>query len=80
MNSSKITIIAFGLIAEKIGQKSREMPVFEHSEILRQHLLSEFPELNKTPFSIAVNRKIVTSATALHAGDEIALLPPFSGG
>jgi len=30
--------------------------------------------------AVAVNREYATLATALHDGDEVALLPPVSGG
>lgn len=36
--------------------------------------------LARLPVRMAVNRELVDGATRLHAGDELALLPPVSGG
>jgi MoaE-MoaD fusion protein len=46
--------------------------------------LGEQPDLGeliaRMPLTTAVNREYVDSATVLHAGDELALIPPVSGG
>jgi molybdopterin converting factor small subunit len=47
---------------------------------LRQLLYGHWPELQSKTFTIAVNRKIQSSEIVLNDGDEIALMPPFSGG
>jgi len=36
--------------------------------------------LERLPVRMAVNRELVGEDTPLHAGDELALLPPVSGG
>src|SRR5579859_5704143 len=36
--------------------------------------------LARLPVRMAVNRELASADTALHAGDELALLPPVSGG
>ena len=46
---------------------------------LRKQLLL-VPALSTESFAIAVNRKIVHDEYELSITDEIALLPPFSGG
>ncbi len=44
-------------------------------------LLKEFPELKNMDFGIAVNHQLLHDADyILNESDEIALLPPFSGG
>jgi molybdopterin converting factor small subunit len=50
------------------------------SEELLQKVLGNWPELNRMTFVLSVNKKIAHNRVDLNAGDEVALLPPFSGG
>jgi molybdopterin converting factor small subunit len=45
-----------------------------------EKLKADFPELNNLSFAIAVNQILITKNTALKYGDEVALMPPYSGG
>jgi molybdopterin converting factor small subunit len=65
------------------------------STALRERILQVYPELNQIPFVLAINYKIMKdkpstdlrgnttsemSTTIVTGNDEIALLPPISGG
>ena len=65
------------------------------STALRERILQVYPELNQIPFVLAINYKIMKynpstdlrgdktreiSTTMITGDDEIALLPPISGG
>lgn len=41
---------------------------------------NEMPNLKNYKYQIAVNQKIISKDIILNEGDEIAFLPPFSGG
>lgn len=73
-------IKAFGIIAEKLPRSEFEFPYRENSEILVEALKMEYPDLRPLYFSLAVNKQIVQANTGLNGNEEIALLPPFSGG
>ena len=45
-----------------------------------QELFLKYPLLEKENFSIAVNKKIISDEYIFNENDEIALMPPFSGG
>ncbi len=47
---------------------------------LRNLLVAQWPQLQSKTFSIAVNRVVVHNNIDLAAGDEVACMPPFSGG
>lgn len=47
---------------------------------LRNTLLTQWPQLQSKTFSIAVNRVVVHDNIGLAPGDEVACMPPFSGG
>jgi molybdopterin converting factor small subunit len=78
--SNRIHLKAFGMLAEKMGADSLEIENPGSSEVLKQQLLTQFPELNGMTFRMALDRKLLQSDTDISQGQEIALLPPFSGG
>ncbi|MBK6338630.1 MAG: MoaD/ThiS family protein [Bacteroidetes bacterium] len=43
-------------------------------------LKKEFPDFKNHKYQIAINQKIINTDINLNEGDEIAFLPPFSGG
>lgn len=79
----KTTILAFGIVKELFNDKQIEM-VFE-KEItvgeLRKELASRYPEIKKLrSYLIAVNDEYAEDALILKSTDEIAVIPPVSGG
>lgn len=75
-----IRLKAFGMLAEKLGTDSLKIENPGSSEALRRLLLQQFPALQSLTFRMAVDRKLIQVDTDLTSGQEIALLPPFSGG
>ena len=79
----EITIQYFGVIAD-ITKKREEQFHFDEATItltgLKVVLEQRYPEIGKAVCSLAVNQKIAAEDRDIQAGDEIALLPPFSGG
>ncbi|WP_296701849.1 MoaD/ThiS family protein [Algoriphagus sp.] len=77
-----IQVKYFGVIAEAANRDSEN--IVEENVTLSKILsdLSSRYNLGEYNFQIAVNRKIVSnySDEKLSNGDEIAFLPPFSGG
>jgi len=73
-------IKAFGILAEKLPESEFEFPFYQNTEELMWALKKEYPQLDSLKFSVAVNKEVVQQNHALHENDEIALLPPFSGG
>ncbi len=48
---------------------------------LRDWVVEQVPALAATPFKLVLNHAVVHDlSTGFHAGDEIAFLPPMSGG
>ena len=78
--SNRINLKAFGMLAEKMGTDSLEIENPGSSEVLKQQLLTQFPELKDMTFRMALDRKLLQVDTDISQGQEIALLPPFSGG
>lgn len=76
----EIQLLAFGQIAEITGKSTWEMDGIKDTNELIKKLEELFPVLDKTNYSIAVNKKIIQENTTINENDTIALLPPFSGG
>lgn len=75
-----ITVKYFGQIAE-VTHKSEEQINLDGGTIasISNYLFAKYASLKTKDFQIAQNQEMVDQDTIL-TGDEIALLPPFSGG
>jgi molybdopterin converting factor small subunit len=78
----KISILAFGIAKEILGTNQL---VFDFegntSQDLKKDLESQFPRLQQLPsYLIAVNNEYVSDVTEINGNDEIAIIPPVSGG
>lgn len=73
----------FGLIADITNKKEEQVTLDETNTtvaFLKSVMESNYPDLKKTNYSIAVNQAIVSSEFDIKERDEIAFLPPFAGG
>lgn len=78
-----IEVLFFAAIKEKVGQDKwiveEELMTIGQ---LKSKLLQSYPdlkqELNRSMF--AVNEQFAEDDTRLHSGDQVAIIPPVSGG
>jgi molybdopterin converting factor subunit 1 len=77
-----VHILYFGVLSQVMNNNSQSIQLPENSTIqeLLDILITENSLVKNYKFQIAVNKQIVTSEVIIKEGDEIALLPPFSGG
>ncbi|QDA60329.1 MoaD/ThiS family protein [Hymenobacter jejuensis] len=78
-----LRIALFGITKEIVGQSQLELtaPEGQSVEQLMQQLQSTYPGLRQlTSFAVAVNNEYAATDYRLHERDEIALIPPVSGG
>jgi molybdopterin converting factor small subunit len=66
-----VNVLLFGRLAEVCGQTNImfDMP---DTDAVCEKIRNDFPEMKQLSFAIAVNQ--------LKDGDEVALMPPYSGG
>ncbi len=79
---SELKIKYFGVVAEITDKMEEDIPINREGisvQELLQTCLKKYPDLDGVSFKIALNQKI-TDSGVVRAADEIALLPPFSGG
>jgi molybdopterin synthase catalytic subunit len=80
----EVRVLFFGILKDLTGCVAETLPVHEGAVLgdVLAHYEGRVPKLKKLMPSIAmsVNREYAGPEARLHAGDEIALLPPVSGG
>ncbi|HLT75244.1 MAG TPA: MoaD/ThiS family protein [Ohtaekwangia sp.] len=78
----KYVIRAFGIAKEIMGSREVEVKTMaETAGDLRSFLEEKYPELNSLKsFFIAVNNEYADDNLVLASSDEIAVIPPVSGG
>lgn len=83
-SSRKIAVRCFAALREAAGTDVLEVTLPERADVwaLRQALLREHPSLKALlpSTAVAVNQRLVGDDAMLEAEDEVALLPPVSGG
>lgn len=79
----KINILAFGIAKDIIGNAQLEFDLDEGLNIddLRAQLLSEYEDFHKLKsLALAVNSEYAAAGQVLKENDEVAIIPPVSGG
>ena len=83
-DNDKIKVRLFAILREVVGE--REITITVPSGVtvsyLNNEILKKYPQLNSfsNKFVTSVNCKVTTGDTIITSSDEIALLPPVSGG
>jgi molybdopterin converting factor subunit 1 len=72
----------FASYREAAGTNRLDAPLPGNARVrdLLAALEPQLPALSRAPGLVAVNHTYVTAETELHDGDEVALIPPVSGG
>jgi MoaE-MoaD fusion protein len=78
----KITIRCFASVRELLGSEILEVDVDEGTTVeqLKEKLAERTPDLRRLPVAYAVNQDYAEPHRCLHEGDEVAFIPPISGG
>ena len=79
----KIWVLLFGITRDIVGERQIEieLPVDSGTDLLKKILHEKYPDLDQLDsVAVAVNNEYVRQDQVLHEQDEIALIPPVSGG
>ena len=80
----QIRVLFFGVLKDLAGKASDSLSLPENATLgdVLSHYEQIIPRLKETASSLAmsVNQEYAGPATRLRPGDEVALLPPVSGG
>ncbi|MDX5421051.1 MAG: MoaD/ThiS family protein [Hymenobacteraceae bacterium] len=79
----KVNILAFGIAKDIFGGSSTEVELPEDATVnaLRAELEAQYPRLKQlASYMVAVNNEYAVAGDTLQQRDEIAIIPPVSGG
>jgi molybdopterin synthase sulfur carrier subunit len=83
LNTITIRVLAFGITKEIVGGRSVDVEVDDGATVgdIRTKLLQSFPPLQQLAcLRMAVNNEFAEEDQIVDVQDELALLPPVSGG
>jgi len=80
----RVRVLFFGLLKELVGTAADEVEIRDGASVndVLMHYKAQVPKLGELfpSIALAVNQQYAGPETALKAEDEVALLPPVSGG
>ena len=78
----KVKVSFFAQSREIVGQSQIDFEIQEGEAVssLLKRLQSQFHDLSSVNMMVAVNAAYVENSHGLHDGDEVAIIPPVSGG
>jgi len=79
----KIKVLAFGIAKDIFGGSSVNVELANDALVcnLKYNLEQAYPRLKQlSSYMIAVNNEYALAEDTIHATDEIAIIPPVSGG
>ena len=84
LSTMRVQVLFFGQLKDLTGRSSETLPLADRAtlrDVLR-HYSDKFPAIQKLSPSLAlsINREYAPQDAPLRDGDEVALLPPVSGG
>ena len=87
MSKEKLDLVSvkvklFASSRELVGENEVKISLVDQTTVgnLRKKIVEMYPTLAKITFVIAVNHKIADDSTIINHSDEVAVLPPVSGG
>lgn len=79
-----VNVHLFALLRDRAGVKELKLPLPEGATVASavERLMRQFPAMDGavTRICYAVNRDYASGQTRLYDGDDLALIPPVSGG
>lgn len=76
----QVHLTLFGQLADITGKTEMILHDIPDTATLIETLNEMYPSMAKVKYAIALNKKVIKENTVLSGDNNIALLPPFSGG
>lgn len=79
----KVNVLAFGIVKEIFGNSAIEVDINTTATVeeLKIHLEEKYPRLKQlASYMVAVNNEYAQQEQLIEIKDEIAIIPPVSGG
>jgi sulfur-carrier protein len=76
----EVKVLFFGVLADVTGTNCKHFRNVRSTGDLMLRIKDDFPEVVHYDYRIAHNNVFTDNDLLLNDGDEVALIPPFSGG
>ena len=76
----KVKVLFFGVLSEVSGTGIKFYDEVKSIEHLKQKVSDDFPEIIHYIFKVSLNNEFIKDDAELKDNDEVAFLPPFTGG
>jgi len=83
MQTTQLPVLVFGIAKDIMGGSNVELTINLPTTVseLKAHVLGKFPAFEDVrSLAIAVNNTYATGEDPIALGDEVAIIPPVSGG
>jgi molybdopterin converting factor subunit 1 len=84
LSTMRVQVLFFGQLKDLTGRSSESLPLGDHATLhdVLAHYSEKYPSILRLSSSLAlsINQEYAAQDAALRDGDEVALLPPVSGG
>lgn len=86
MMSEKIDIVVkfFAMVRQTVGKRKMDLDIKKGTKVneLVEDLIEDYPELDniREILIVSVNKKTAADDQILEDGDEVAIMPPVTGG
>jgi molybdopterin synthase catalytic subunit len=77
-----VKVKLFASSRELVGENEVRISLADQTTVgnLRKKIVEMYPALSKITFAVAVNHKVSDDSAVINNSDEVAVLPPVSGG
>jgi sulfur-carrier protein len=76
----QVNVLFFGVLAQVTGTDCRVYREVRSTDELLISIRDDYPEILHYNFRISLNSSIINDRADLKDGDEVVLIPPFTGG
>lgn len=82
LDLASVKVKLFASSRELVGENEVRISLADKTTVgnLRKKIVEMYPALSKITFVVAVNHKVSDDSTVINNSDEVAVLPPVSGG
>ncbi|MFY3739695.1 MAG: molybdopterin converting factor subunit 1 [Candidatus Nitrosomirales archaeon] len=82
LDLASVKVKLFASSRELVGENEVRISLADKTTVgnLRKKIVEMYPALSKITFVVAVNHKVSDDSAVINSSDEVAVLPPVSGG
>ena len=80
LHTMPVKLLFFGVLTDVTGTHEVALEPVADVAALKAAVTAQFPGVAEYQFNVAVNQEIIHENAPIKDGDEVAFMPPYSGG